>query len=51
MTRQLRPSATCLNCGHAVTTRFCPDCGQENTTYRVSLGVPADRLRTVSYGN
>ena len=38
MTRQLRPSPTCLNCGHAVTTRFCPDCGQENTTYRVSLG-------------
>jgi hypothetical protein len=38
MTRQLRPSPTCLNCGHAVATRFCPDCGQENTTYRVSLG-------------
>jgi len=38
MTRQLRPSEHCLNCGHAVTTHFCPECGQENTTYRVSLG-------------
>lgn len=38
MTRQLRPSPVCLNCNQAVTTRFCPHCGQENTTYRVSLG-------------
>jgi hypothetical protein len=36
--RQLRPSENCLNCGHAVATRFCPECGQENTSYRVSLG-------------
>jgi len=35
--RQLRPSPHCLNCGAAVATRFCPHCGQENTTYRVSL--------------
>src|SRR3954464_15280484 len=38
MSRQLRPSPNCLNCGHAVATRFCPECGQENTSYRVSLG-------------
>ncbi len=38
MSRQLRPSPVCLNCGHAVATRFCSACGQENTTYRVSLG-------------
>ena len=38
MTRQLRPSEHCLNCGKPVATRFCADCGQENTNYRVSLG-------------
>jgi hypothetical protein len=38
MTRQLRPAPHCLNCGHAVATRFCAECGQENTNYRVSLG-------------
>lgn len=38
MTRQLRPSPNCLNCGAVVTTRFCAECGQENTDYRVSLG-------------
>ena len=38
MTRQLRPSPSCLNCGAQVATRFCPECGQENTDYRVSLG-------------
>ena len=38
MSRQLRPAPNCLNCGAAVTTRFCAHCGQENTTYRVSLG-------------
>lgn len=38
MTRQLRPSQHCLNCGGAVATRFCAECGQENTDYRVSLG-------------
>jgi hypothetical protein len=38
MTRQLRPSPNCLNCGHAVAARFCSECGQENTSYRVSLG-------------
>jgi uncharacterized protein DUF3667 len=38
MTRQLRPSPHCLNCGTAVATRFCAECGQENTSYRVSLG-------------
>ncbi len=37
MSRSLRPSEHCLNCGRAVATRFCPDCGQENTSYRVSL--------------
>jgi hypothetical protein len=37
MSRQLRPSPHCLNCGAAVATRFCADCGQENTSYRVSL--------------
>ncbi|HSN34120.1 MAG TPA: DUF3667 domain-containing protein [Ideonella sp.] len=36
--RQLRPAEHCLNCGTAVATRFCPECGQENTSYRVSLG-------------
>ena len=38
MSRQLRPSPHCLNCGTAVVTRFCAECGQENTSYRVSLG-------------
>lgn len=37
MARPLRPSPNCLNCGAAVATRFCAECGQENTTYRVSL--------------
>lgn len=36
--RQLRPSEHCLNCGKPVATRFCAECGQENTNYRVSLG-------------
>jgi hypothetical protein len=35
--RQLRPAAQCLNCGHAVQSRYCSECGQENTDYRVSL--------------
>jgi hypothetical protein len=38
VSRQLRPAPHCLNCGAAVATRFCHDCGQENTSYRVSLG-------------
>jgi hypothetical protein len=38
MSRQLRPAPHCLNCGTAVATRFCAECGQENTNYRVSLG-------------
>jgi len=38
MSRQLRPSPNCLNCGHAVTSRFCSECGQENTDYHVSIG-------------
>ena len=38
MTRQLRPAPHCLNCGHEMQSRFCPECGQENTTYKVSLG-------------
>lgn len=38
MSRQLRPSPNCLNCGHAVDARFCSECGQENTDYHVSLG-------------
>ena len=37
MSRQLRPSPNCLNCGAQVATRFCAECGQENTDYRVSL--------------
>ncbi|HEX9104694.1 MAG TPA: DUF3667 domain-containing protein, partial [Polyangia bacterium] len=37
MSRQLRPSEHCLNCGTQVATRFCAACGQENTNYRVSL--------------
>jgi Protein of unknown function (DUF3667) len=37
MKRQLRPSPSCLNCGVAVATRYCAECGQENTDYRVSL--------------
>lgn len=29
----------CLNCGRkSLTTRFCPDCGQENTPHAVSVG-------------
>jgi hypothetical protein len=38
MSRQLRPSPNCLNCGHAVSSRFCSECGQENTDYHVSIG-------------
>jgi hypothetical protein len=38
MSRQLRPSPSCLNCGRAVSARFCSECGQENTDYHVSLG-------------
>jgi hypothetical protein len=38
MSRQLRPSEHCLNCGRPVATRFCAECGQENTNYRVHLG-------------
>jgi hypothetical protein len=38
MTRQLRPAPHCLNCGHEMQSRFCPECGQENTHYKVSLG-------------
>ncbi|MDB4965275.1 MAG: hypothetical protein JWN44_964 [Myxococcales bacterium] len=38
MTRQLRPSPHCLNCGKEVQGRFCPECGQENTDYKVSIG-------------
>ncbi|MGZ3425000.1 MAG: DUF3667 domain-containing protein [Polyangia bacterium] len=38
MSRQLRPSPHCLNCGQAVGARFCSECGQENTDYHVSLG-------------
>lgn len=37
MSRQLRPSPACLNCAAPVATRFCSECGQENTDYRVSL--------------
>lgn len=37
MARALRRAAVCLNCGHAVDGNFCPECGQENTDYRVSL--------------
>lgn len=27
---KLRTDKTCLNCGHVVEKRFCPNCGQEN---------------------
>jgi hypothetical protein len=30
----LREDKTCLNCNHVVPTRFCPNCGQENTDTR-----------------
>ncbi|MDO7170609.1 DUF3667 domain-containing protein [Mariniflexile sp. AS56] len=30
----LRHDKNCLNCGHHVEKRFCPNCGQENTTSR-----------------
>jgi hypothetical protein len=38
MARQRRPSPNCLNCGAPVPSRFCPECGQENNDYHVSLG-------------
>lgn len=28
---KIREDKTCLNCGHTVQERFCPNCGQENT--------------------
>lgn len=30
----LREDKTCLNCNHVVANRFCPNCGQENTSSR-----------------
>jgi hypothetical protein len=30
----LRYDKTCLNCGHVVEKRFCPNCGQENVQVR-----------------
>jgi hypothetical protein len=30
----LREDKTCLNCNHVVASRFCPNCGQENTDTR-----------------
>lgn len=30
----LRKDTTCLNCGHEVAERYCPNCGQENTVSR-----------------
>lgn len=30
----IREDKTCLNCNHVVPTRFCPNCGQENTSSR-----------------
>ncbi len=29
-----RPAKTCKNCKHALTNKFCPSCGQRNTTIR-----------------
>jgi len=37
MTRRLRRADHCLNCGTAVQSNYCPECGQENSDYRVSL--------------
>jgi hypothetical protein len=31
---KLRENKTCLNCGHQVEERFCPQCGQENIESR-----------------
>lgn len=31
---KLRENKNCLNCGHFVEERFCPNCGQENTETR-----------------
>ena len=30
----IREDKTCLNCGHFVELKFCPNCGQENTDTR-----------------
>ncbi len=30
----IRKDKTCLNCNHVVDSRFCPNCGQENTDTR-----------------
>lgn len=35
---ELRNDKTCLNCFHVVESRFCPNCGQENTETRKSFG-------------
>lgn len=38
--QELPKSEQCLNCGHSVKEyKYCPECGQENTDYRVKLGV------------
>ncbi|WP_313805955.1 DUF3667 domain-containing protein [Flavobacterium sp.] len=34
---KLRDDKTCLNCGNKVESRFCPECGQENTESRKSF--------------
>lgn len=31
---KIREDKTCLNCGHFVKEKFCPNCGQENTENR-----------------
>lgn len=33
----LRKEKNCLNCGHFVKERFCPNCGQENAINRPSF--------------
>lgn len=33
----LRKDMTCLNCGHVVEKRFCPNCGQENKETKESF--------------
>lgn len=35
--REKRIGRICLNCGHETSTKFCPECGQENLSVNISL--------------
>ena len=40
----------CVNCGHPVSTHFCPNCGQRNGVNRISFKHLYDDLQTKLFG-